>query len=106
MVIRWYAAAERRLKEIFDYYLDAAGRKTAMKIAAGIRDSAESLGTMPFMASTEPLLEQDMEGFRSLIVKKQYKVIYFIEDEIIYVVDVWDCRQDPQALKKRVAGKE
>jgi hypothetical protein len=40
------------------------------------------------------LSEKD-EEYRSLLVRKYFKIIYFIENENIYIAAVWDCRQDP-----------
>jgi len=103
MVVRWSAVAEVRLKGIFDYYLDAAGDKVAMKIAVEIRNAVDSLGTMPLMAPVENDLTDREVVFRSLVINRRYKVIYFVEDESVIVVDIWDCHQNPVMLKKRVA---
>lgn len=52
------------------------------------------------MASVEQLLDGEPEMFRSLVVLRRYKVIYYVTDETIYVADIWDCRQDPAILKE------
>lgn len=52
------------------------------------------------MAPIEPLLQERKEVFRSLVVRKNYKVIYYIQNTIIYIADIWDCRQDPDRLLK------
>ena len=31
-----------------------------------------------------------------------YKLVYFIENDTVNVVSVFDCRQNPEVLKKRL----
>lgn len=54
------------------------------------------------MAAIEPLLEDFPQAFRALVVKKHYKVIYYIEKDTIYAVTIWDCRQNPNKLKLEI----
>jgi hypothetical protein len=39
------------------------------------------------------------EDFRYL-VESNYKIIYWKEDEIITIASVFDCRQNPEKIKK------
>jgi len=102
MVIKWSLIAEERLKAIFDYFFDVASYKTAFKIVSEIINTVDLLSSMPLIAPIEPILENEKETFRSLVIKRHYKVIYFIEENNVNIVDVWDCRQDPEILKERV----
>jgi plasmid stabilization system protein ParE len=102
MVVEWTSKAEDRLRGIFNYYLDAAGQNTAKKIVFEIRDLAESLRLMPLMAPIEPLLADEAKAFRSLVINRRYKAIYFIERETVNIVDIWDCRQSPEKLSESV----
>ena len=54
------------------------------------------------MAEAEQLLQERPETFRSLVVRQTYKVVYYIEDTVIYIADVWDCRQSPEKMKKNI----
>ena len=42
--------------------------------------------------------------FRGVIIMKNFKIIYFYNEEkdIIWLVDLWDLRQDPRKLNIRV----
>jgi hypothetical protein len=31
---------------------------------------------------------------------KKYKIIYFIDDEIVHISAIWDCRRNPETLVK------
>ena len=41
---------------------------------------------------------------RSILVRKLSKIIYYIDGDTLHVADVWDIRQDPDALNTRVAA--
>jgi toxin ParE1/3/4 len=34
------------------------------------------------------------------LVEGKYKIIYFIKENVIYITDVFDCRQDPQKMNR------
>ncbi|GHT42915.1 hypothetical protein AGMMS49965_15520 [Bacteroidia bacterium] len=102
MVINWTDRAKQHLRDIYDYYADVAGDNIAGKLAADISNAARPLATFPEMAAREPALIDYPQVFRSLIVRKRYKIIYFVENEIVHIVAVWDCRQNPDKLKGRV----
>jgi plasmid stabilization system protein ParE len=106
MVVEWLAEAENDLKEIFDYYLAEAGRDTAKKITDRIRVSAEQLGEMPLSASVELLLEGRPEGFRSMVVKRNHKVVYFVGNDKVNIVTVFDCRRNPVVLREKVTERK
>lgn len=42
--------------------------------------------------------------FRGAIIMKNFKIIYFYNEkkDIIWLVDLWDLRQDPRKLNMRV----
>jgi plasmid stabilization system protein ParE len=53
MVVEWSPEDEDDLENIFGYYSNVAGEKTATKIVNRIFESAESLGRMPLSGSVE-----------------------------------------------------
>lgn len=50
------------------------------------------------MAPIEPLLEGYLHPYRSPVVKKKYKIIYYISNDLIYITAVWDCRRSDNRL--------
>jgi hypothetical protein len=54
------------------------------------------------MGTVEPLLWEFAEEYRYLVVGN-YKLVYYIDCETaIYIVAVFDCRQNPEKLKKSI----
>ena len=104
MVVRWTEFAEDKLKQIFDYYLDVAGYNVAAKIVAKIKNSSDLLKDTPFMAPIEPYLEEYKVVFRSLVVSKIFKVVYFVDEKVgcVVIATIWDCRRAPSKLQEEV----
>ncbi len=48
------------------------------------------------MASIELDLSEEGEEYHYLIIRKYFKLIYFIEDESIFIAAVLDYHQNPQ----------
>lgn len=102
MRILWLELAEEDLDSIYQFYAKDKSTKAAYKIYNEILDAAESLADFPQMASIELDLSEVGEEYRSLIVRKYFKLIYFIEEESIFIAAVWDCRQNPQTNIKKI----
>ena len=67
------------------------------KFYARILDYEKLLQSNPGMGKKEPLLEKEPEGYRSIVVHQNYKLVYYVESDIIYIVDLWDTRREPDA---------
>lgn len=64
-------------------------------------ECAKLLREQPYLGKIEPLLEDRDEKYRSLVVGRLHKLIYTIKEEnIVFIQLFWDCRQDPEKLKK------
>jgi len=102
MVVKWLPDAKRDLKAIFDFYLEVAGRRVAGRIRLQIKEDVDRLVHNPEMAPVEPLLSGFKRTYRSLLSDKNYKIVHSIDRETIYIIAVWDCRQDPDKLKNHI----
>ena len=99
MIIKWYAKAAKDMDKIYDYYVKLNPRAAAM-LYNKILDDVSVLKTQPFVAAIEQLLEDCPEGYRSLLVGKRYKVVYFIHMDTVIIVQIFDCRQNPLKLRR------
>jgi len=98
MRVFWTAFAERQLDDIYAY-IQQYSSQSAADIYNEIVDESASLARFPRIGTIEPLLSSYPEEYRYLVVRKHYKVVYCVEnDAIIYVVAVFDCRQNPAKL--------
>ena len=96
--------ALNRLDEIFDWIKTTNNENTAAKIYNSILDELEILEKQPKIAAIEPALEDLPKQFRSLIINRKYKAVYYIEEQndTIFVTTIWDCRQNSNNLIKEV----
>jgi len=98
MTIKWYIEAVGDLDKIYDYYTTKSPRAAAT-LYNKILDDVEILKTQPYAAPVEEMFISCSEGYRSLVVGN-YKVVYFVKDELVLIVQIFDCRQKPIKLKR------
>ena len=103
MIVFWTQYAESQLDDIFDY-IQNFSFLSAVTIYNDILDESAMLAHFPRMGAVEPLLSDFPEEYRFLVVRRNYKIVYCIDNEsVIYIVAVFDCRQNPEKLKKDMA---
>ena len=89
--------AKWHLKAIHDYYKQKVSTKIADKIKSGIIGKLRYLEQYPLTGQEEEYLQELGLGHRRM-VEGNYKIIYRINNEIIYVTDIFDSRQDPSKM--------
>jgi len=106
MKVIWEEPASRRLDEVYDF-IAMENPPAAAKIFNDIVGETARLADFPEMAAVEPLLVDIPETFRSLVIRRNYKIVYYVDDAAkeVIIVDVWDCRQRLSRLKKLIKGK-
>jgi len=99
MRIEWSELSEGQLNDIFDYYSSEVDPKIAKKIIDKIISRVSILEKNPFAGPKEELLSNYPEDFRYL-VESNYKIIYWIKEDLATIASVFDCRQNPLKIKK------
>jgi plasmid stabilization system protein ParE len=99
--IYWTDFAKSELQKIFDYYVEKAGQRISRSLIEGIIAETLRLGKQPLIGQLEELLAKRKENFRYLVYKN-YKIIYWINDQMkrIEIVDVFDTRQNPSKMQR------
>ncbi len=97
--ILWSEFALNQLEQIFDYYKYKTNINLAKEIVSKIIDRTILLEINPQIGTKEPLLENQGKEFRYL-VEGNYKIIYLISLNYIHIISVFDCRQNPDKIKK------
>ncbi|GAB6119240.1 type II toxin-antitoxin system RelE/ParE family toxin [Dysgonomonas termitidis] len=106
MVVIWSNKAKLRVRQIFEFYVQKS-YNAASKLVLDIESAGNSLSKFPQMAAIEPILSELPKTYRALVIRDNYKVIYYIDNDKnkINIVTVWDCRQDDKKLKNEVIKK-
>jgi len=101
MKLMFAPEAAEDMENIYRYYAER-NENYAVGLYNQIIEEAELLQDFPHIAQKEPLLEEYSEEYRSLIIWRTYKLVYFVENETVNVVAVFDCRQSPRKLKRDI----
>jgi plasmid stabilization system protein ParE len=101
LILFWTDFSQRELENIYEYYREKAGIRTAKKLVKGIYDETLKLQTQPRIGQEEELLENRKQEFRYLVYKN-YKIIYWINEKErrIEINDVFDTRQNPIKIER------
>ena len=63
-----------------------------------IKERIEKLPITPFQGQRELFLINSKKEYRR-IVEGNFKIIYYIEKDEIFITDIFDARQDPEKMK-------
>lgn len=90
----WTNTAKNQLKEIYQYY-----KKITPKGATNVKnDILKASRELVFIKQYQ---QDEIEPeFRRIIVR-HYKLIYTIENQTIYILRIFDTRQNPAKQKKQ-----
>ena len=90
--------AKSSYREISSYIQERFGITTFLKFEREVKETGNALVRFPNLGKLEPLLSHRPHGMRSIVIGRLTKMIYYIEDDVIYVVDFWSTRRDPDVL--------
>lgn len=90
--------ALQSLTEVLDFLAPKVSHQKLVEIRNQILDKADTLVQFPFKGQSETILEHLNLGHRRL-VEGNYKIIYKVEGQTIYITDIFDSRQDPDKMK-------
>ncbi|MEQ9287638.1 MAG: type II toxin-antitoxin system RelE/ParE family toxin [Cyclobacteriaceae bacterium] len=89
-----------RLEESLEFYIEELGfpLEKISDIKKELLDRAKSLVVYPYMGQYEPYLKKLDKGYRRLVVGN-FKIIYRIDNDTVYVTDFFDSHKDPSKMK-------
>ncbi|MFA5650028.1 MAG: type II toxin-antitoxin system RelE/ParE family toxin [Proteiniphilum sp.] len=102
--VEWSDLAKTQLKNIYNYYAFAVNRRLVKKIVTKITRRTDILTIHPYSGTKEPLLTEYPEEYRYLVVDN-YKIIYSVYNEMVAIVSVFDCRQNPEKMEEQLKIK-
>lgn len=99
--LEWSAKAQTNLNKIFIFYKKKS-EQAAIKLFNKLLDAADTLLIFPEAGKVEPMPGDISTCYRSLVVEKHFKLIYFVEKDTVRIAAVWDCRRNPSAFRRFV----
>lgn len=100
IVVVWSDTAIEELRAIYDYLYFQANKIVADKISNAIVDKTILLEQTPRIGQKEQILAHLNKEIRYLI-EGNFKIVYWIDRDIISIATVFDCRMDPKKLKSK-----
>ncbi|MCR5456397.1 MAG: type II toxin-antitoxin system RelE/ParE family toxin [Bacteroidales bacterium] len=97
MKIKWANIALEQLEQVADYIYDSFGESRENIFEEQVKHVTNLLASNPYMGALEPLLEGRSESYRSVLVNRRSKMVYYIDENngTIIIAAFWDCRSEP-----------
>ena len=102
MQLQFTKQAREEYLRIVSVFAEFAGTRSANLFIERVRERGETLMKHPGIGHPEPLLSDRKRMYRSISINQNYRFVYHVTKTTIWVVDIWDRRQNPARLKARV----
>jgi plasmid stabilization system protein ParE len=101
MKIHWHKRAAAQLHQVEEYVLRDFGERVRQEFMDEVEQAVFSLADMPTMGKLDPLFAHRKQAYRSIIVRKLNKVVYYIKGDTLHVAAFWDTRREPKNQAKQ-----
>jgi plasmid stabilization system protein ParE len=98
----WDPKAQWERDQIADYIYEQFGERRSMKFLDDVDEAVDTMLRFPSIGTIDPLFADRSVTYRSVVVDKLSKMVYRIEDDVIYIAAMWDCRREPQVQAAQV----
>lgn len=101
------ATAQRQLDKAIEQGEQMFGVAVATKFYNRFMEFVKRLSDNSELGFPEPLLAGRQRKYRSIMINEHFKLVYYCDKnkDIIYIIDLWDTRREPQSLSRRIRGK-
>jgi plasmid stabilization system protein ParE len=106
MEIQWLDNAREDIISLYGWY--AKENLTAVvKLYRSIIEDVGRLAFNPYIGHPEELLEGLEYEFRTLLCNsRNHRIIYFIDEDTVFISRIWDCRRRPSKLRQGILKKK
>ena len=102
MRVKWTPQATGAVRQTALYIRSQFGIRKGEQFIREVHEASVMLGNNPNIGKVEPLLADRPRSYRSLVLNHLNKIVYFIDNNHIEVVDFWDTRREPLAQAKQI----
>lgn len=96
MNVKWTPTAKKQWRKTAKYIQKKFGDKTREAFMQEVRQTSLLLGDNPFMGKMEPYLADMPCSYRSIVVGRLNKIVYYVDANNVYIVAFWDTRKEPK----------
>ena len=104
MLSDWTNTAQRQWIEQLEYCAKTFGETITSEFIKKTEEKIDRICKFPTSGTFEPLLKDKEQVFRYVHIQKRIKLIYRydVEQQTIYIEDVWNTKMDPERLLERM----
>ncbi len=96
MKVKWAEHAFAQRNQVASYIHRQFGVKRKINFLKQVRQTTQTLKRSPNLGAIDSLFADRQACYRSIIINGLSKMVYRIDDDVIYIVGFWDTRQEPQ----------
>ena len=96
MKLIWQEPAKDGRRQVAAYIRREFGINRAKRFRQEIDDTVHQLLRSPGIGQIDPLYDDRPLTYRSVIINGLNKMVYRVDGDIIYIVDFWDTRREPE----------
>ena len=102
MNVLWMQEAEDAMREVALYIFLRFGLPGWTKFEQELCETEHLVSVNPYIGKIDPLFEERSKTYRSVLINRRSKMVYYVENDTVVVAGFWDCRRDPVAAAKGV----
>ena len=102
MKTHWDPKAKAALRQVARYINMRFGRMARQDFMQRVKEKEVQLKRAPNIGKIDPLFEDRPMAYRSVIINGLSKMVYRVENDIIYIVGFWDTRMDDENQASQV----
>ena len=92
----WDSEARKAQRQVAAYIRKEFGVRRAKKFRQEVDETVNQLMRSPGIGQIDPLFSDRARTYRSVIINGLNKLVYFTEDDILYIAGFWDTRMDDE----------
>ena len=102
MRVIWHPQAEDALDQVANYIREQFGVKRRKFFLQEVRQTTKMLQRSPYIGPIDPLFDDRPNAYRYIIINGLSKMVYYIDDNLIYIAAFWDIRREPKKQAEQV----
>jgi plasmid stabilization system protein ParE len=102
MRVEWTKNATRQKDQVAEYVREQFGYKRKRMFVQDVDKAARMLMRSPNIGQIDPLFASHAATYRSVIINGLNKMVYRVDNDVIYIVALWDTRMEPEERAAQV----
>ena len=95
--VKWNPRAKDKFSDTALFIKKTFGALVATNFVKEVHQTVRYIRNNPGIGAAERYLEGTSVLYRSIVVQRLNKIIYWVNGDVIEIVDFWDCRREPIA---------